>query len=80
MGEDRKIRLEIVSEFPPGTAVEVAVVMSPRDPKNETKWADLMGLGAEIWEGVDAQEYINVLRSGGDLDALFKRARENKKP
>lgn len=28
---------------------------------------DLEGLGAEIWAGVDAQEYVNALREGRPL-------------
>ena len=27
---------------------------------------ELAGLGAEIWEGIDAQEYVNQLRSEWD--------------
>ena len=27
---------------------------------------DLAGLGAEIWEGIDAQEYVNQLRDEWD--------------
>ena len=32
----------------------------PPQPKRSLK--ELQGLGKEIWEGVDAQEYINELR------------------
>jgi hypothetical protein len=28
---------------------------------------ELHGLGAEIWEGIDAQEYVNELRKEWDL-------------
>jgi hypothetical protein len=28
--------------------------------------AELAGLGAEIWQGIDAQEYVNQLRSEWD--------------
>jgi hypothetical protein len=28
---------------------------------------ELKGLGAEIWEGIDAQEYVNALREGRPL-------------
>jgi hypothetical protein len=27
---------------------------------------EFLGLGAEIWEGIDAQEYVNQLRSEWD--------------
>ena len=29
---------------------------------------ELAGLGKEIWEGIDAQEYVNRVRDGRDLD------------
>ncbi len=33
------------------------------DESEELDILDLEGLGAEIWEGVDAQEYVNALRA-----------------
>ncbi|HLU10354.1 MAG TPA: hypothetical protein VK003_11845 [Oceanobacillus sp.] len=39
------------------------------DTFTETKDRSLLeleGLGAEIWEGIDAQEYVNQLRSEWD--------------
>ena len=30
---------------------------------------ELAGLGKEIWEGIDAQEYVNKLRGGWDESA-----------
>lgn len=39
------------------------------DKSSEGKTRSLMeleGLGAELWEGVDAQEYVNELRSEWD--------------
>ena len=35
-------------------------------PKKKRNLMELAGLGAEIWEGIDAQEYINQLRSEWD--------------
>jgi hypothetical protein len=36
-------------------------------PPNKThSLLELEGLGAEIWEGIDAQEYVNQLRSEWD--------------
>ncbi len=36
-------------------------------PKGKTRSImELHGLGAEIWEGVDAQEYVNKLREEWD--------------
>ena len=31
-------------------------------PKPKRSLSELQGLGKEIWQGVDAQEYINELR------------------
>ncbi len=31
--------------------------------KNRRSLLELEGLGAEIWEGIDAQEYVNELRN-----------------
>jgi hypothetical protein len=31
--------------------------------KNSRSLLELEGLGAEIWEGIDAQEYVNELRN-----------------
>jgi len=35
-------------------------------PKKKYRLSDLRGVGAEIWEGIDPQEYINQLRSEWD--------------
>jgi hypothetical protein len=36
------------------------------DDDEEHSILELEGLGAEIWEGVDAQEYVNALRDEWD--------------
>ncbi len=62
VGEDRKITIRLPSSIPPGP-VEIVVVV--RASENQpTKLSDYRGLGKEIWEGVDAQEYVNKLRRG----------------
>ena len=35
-------------------------------PKPKRSLSELQGLGKEIWQGVDAQEYINELRDEWD--------------
>lgn len=35
-------------------------------PRKKRNLLELAGLGAEIWQGVDAQEYINELRTEWD--------------
>jgi hypothetical protein len=41
---------------------EIASENSP-ESKPKRSLLELEGLGAEIWEGIDAQEYVNQLRS-----------------
>jgi hypothetical protein len=36
---------------------------SSQPPIKQHNLIELAGLGAEIWEGIDAQEYVNQLRS-----------------
>jgi hypothetical protein len=40
----------------------------PKEPEapRQRSLLELEGLGAEIWEGVDAQEYVNELRKEWD--------------
>lgn len=40
--------------------------LADEDDGEEHSILDLEGLGAEIWEGVDAQEYVNSLRDEWD--------------
>jgi hypothetical protein len=35
-------------------------------PRQQRRLSALRGLGKEIWEGIDAQEYVNQLRSEWD--------------
>jgi hypothetical protein len=35
-------------------------------PRQQRRLSELRGLGKEIWEGVDAQEYVNQLHSEWD--------------
>jgi hypothetical protein len=37
----------------------------PEPPRHSI--LELEGLGAELWEGIDAQEYVNALREGRSL-------------
>lgn len=42
--------------------------VEPKKPKNRSL-LELEGLGAEIWEGVDAQEYVDELRDEWEVQA-----------
>jgi hypothetical protein len=47
-----------------GRQIESAITESAEKPKHSLM--DLHGLGAEIWQGVDAQAYVNRLREEWD--------------
>ncbi len=36
------------------------------EPQRQRRITELRGLGKEIWEGIDAQEYVNQLRDEWD--------------
>lgn len=44
-------------------AEELANDKEETEPNKKRSLLELEGLGAEIWEGVDAQEYVNELRN-----------------
>jgi len=46
------------------TARDLAATSQPGQPKRSL--LELEGLGAEIWQGVDAQEYVNKVRQEWD--------------
>lgn len=54
-------RLKLIEMLAQGLS-EPAVVAEP--PKRSL--LELEGLGAEIWQGIDAQEYVNQLREEWD--------------
>lgn len=62
IGPDRVLRLEAPTHQPPGPAHVVVVIAPLADEKKTFRWRDLAGLGKDIWEGEDAQEYVDRLR------------------
>ena len=56
----RRITLVVLEEH---RSDERAEGEAPKDPPNLLA---LRGLGAEVWQGVDAQEYVNELRREWD--------------
>ncbi len=42
------------------------VVLSEPKKKNQRSLSELEGLGAEVWEGIDAQQYVDELRNEWD--------------
>ena len=62
IGPDGKVRLEVPSSLPPGPADVVLVIAPATHTSSDVHWRDFYGLGKEIWDGEDAQEYVNRLR------------------
>ncbi len=63
------LRIETPVDLPPGP-VEVEVTIRPVPRPAELagwKWADLYGLGAEIWQGVGVKEYLREMREDREL-------------
>ncbi len=60
IGPDGVLRIEAPTRLTPGPA-QVVVVVSPV-AERMVDCIDLRGVGKEIWEGIDAQEYVNGLR------------------
>jgi hypothetical protein len=56
----RALRLQLLARI----AQDLAVADETDEPQSTL--LDLEGLGAEIWQGVDAQQYVNELRDEWD--------------
>jgi hypothetical protein len=55
----RAVRLQLLARI----AQDLAAV---EDEQEERSIMELHGLGAEIWQGIDAQQYVNELRDEWD--------------
>lgn len=70
----KEIYEQLVKQLPPEERLQLVEMVNedlaarPRDEpeKNKRSLMELHGLGAEIWEGIDAQEYVNDLRKEWD--------------
>jgi hypothetical protein len=62
IGPDGVLRIEAPTHQQPGPASIVVVISPAKDAPKTFRWRDLAGLGKEIWEGEDAQAYVNRLR------------------
>ena len=61
---DGKLRIEVPCDLPPGR-VEVVLTVRPQSGGGaivRPRWADLYGLGRDVWQGIDAQQYVRELR------------------
>lgn len=54
-------RLRLLALLAQGLAREESL-----EPQPERSLLELRGLGAELWKGIDAQEYVNELRGEWD--------------
>lgn len=45
---------------------QILLQMLDEEPVKKRKLSELRGLGKNIWQGVDAQEYVNQLRDEWD--------------
>jgi hypothetical protein len=60
---DGTLHIDAPTGLPPGQAeVLVVINLTSQRAKPTLSWHDAVGLGKEIWEGIDAQEYVNQLR------------------
>jgi hypothetical protein len=57
------VRLELLALIAGGLASQARDLAEP--PRHSI--LDLEGLGADIWQGIDAQEYVDALREGRPL-------------
>jgi len=70
----KEIYEQLVKNLPPEERLQLIEMVNkdlaagpPDEPeKNKRSLMELHGLGADIWEGVDAQEYVNELRKEWD--------------
>lgn len=61
---DQKLKIELPCDLPPGP-VEVVVVVQSQSPSvipARRQWDELLGLGKEVWQGIDPKEYVRELR------------------
>jgi hypothetical protein len=70
----KEIYEQLVKRLPPEERLQLIEMVNrdlatsrPAEPeKNKRSLMELHGLGAEIWEGIDAQEYVDELRKEWD--------------
>jgi hypothetical protein len=69
-----KLYSQHIKPLPPADRLRLLALMAqgltdqeaPDEARPKRSILELHGLGAEIWEGIDAQEYVNQLREEWD--------------
>ncbi len=65
--EGGRLTVEVASKLPPGPAdVVLVIVPVAAPPPHQVHWRDLYGVGKELWQDEDAQEYVDRLRKEWD--------------
>jgi hypothetical protein len=61
---DGKLKIEVPCGLPPGPLEVVLTVRTQTDRAAgpQPRWGELLGLGREVWQGIDPQEYVRELR------------------
>jgi len=81
--EERMLRIELPCDLPP-EPVEVVVVVGPRldfGRAAKRRWDELYGLGREVWQGIDTQQYVADLRQDREQpNGVGSRFRKTSQP
>jgi len=62
VAEDGRIHIDAPTGLPPGPAEVVVVVQSVLGADEPIEWSDVYGIDKALWQGINAQEYVNRLR------------------
>jgi hypothetical protein len=66
---DGRLKIEVPCHLPPGPVEVELTVRSSAVPATTSgpEWERLYGLGKEVWQGVEADQYIRDLREDREL-------------
>ena len=66
---DGKLKIEVSCGLPPGPVEVVLTVRAQpeRAAVPRLRWGEVYGLGREVWEGVDPQQYVRDLRQDREI-------------
>lgn len=64
------VKIEAPCDLPPGPVEGVLVVQAAQRVTGvrEPKWEQLYGLGREIWQGVDVDQYLRESREDREIE------------